>query len=89
MTLGWVMTLKVHQNQTSMLLSMSHVSHNLSMNCISILAEAPAPIVQPLPQDKASLLRHLEKTNPEALALARDWDDVACKLTQAESKLAK
>ncbi|KAI0923237.1 hypothetical protein AcV5_007441 [Taiwanofungus camphoratus] len=54
-----------------------------------ILAEAPAPIVQPLPQDKASLLRHLEKTNPEALALARDWDDVACKLTQAESKLAK
>ncbi|KAF8349315.1 Sas10 C-terminal domain-containing protein [Amanita rubescens] len=42
---------------------------------IDDLAE-PAPVVLPaLPNDKKSLLRHLEKNNPEALALARDWED--------------
>jgi hypothetical protein len=47
--------------------------------------QAPAP----LPQDKAALLRHLEKTSPETLALARDWEDVAWALTTAQAKLDK
>jgi hypothetical protein len=42
---------------------------------LSDLAD-PAPVVLPaLPNDKKSLMRHLEKNSPEALALARDWDD--------------
>lgn len=53
-----------------------------------------APIViSALPTDKKLLLRHLEKTSPEALALARDWDETAQlvhatreKIEQIESK---
>ncbi|KAI0632439.1 Sas10 C-terminal domain-containing protein [Trametes polyzona] len=53
------------------------------------LDEPTQPALQPLPQDKQSLLRHLEKTNPEALALANDWDDVAHSLVKAQAKIAK
>ncbi|KAG8775696.1 hypothetical protein FRC12_001325 [Ceratobasidium sp. 428] len=35
------------------------------------------PVTPPLPTDKASLLRHMEKHDPLALALARDWEDTA------------
>ncbi|EED81030.1 predicted protein [Postia placenta Mad-698-R] len=52
-----------------------------------VLTDLPAPAVQPLPQDKPSLLRHLEKTSPESLALARDWDDIARQLLQTQVKL--
>ncbi|KAH8104786.1 Sas10 C-terminal domain-containing protein [Cristinia sonorae] len=52
-----------------------------------ILEESTAPSIQTLPQDKQSLLRHLEKTNAEALALARDWDDVAYTLTETQAKM--
>ncbi|RPD77455.1 hypothetical protein L226DRAFT_610763 [Lentinus tigrinus ALCF2SS1-7] len=45
--------------------------------------------VQQLPQDKQSLLRHLEKTNPEALALAHDWEDVAHSLVTSKAKIDK
>ncbi len=55
----------------------------------SIADEFTAPAAQPLPQDKQSLLRHLEKTNPEALALANDWDDVAHSLVKAQANIAK
>lgn len=59
-----------------------------STNCIpSILEEPVAPTIQTLPQDKPSLLRHMEKTNPEALALARDWEDVAYTLTETQAKI--
>ncbi|OJT08075.1 Something about silencing protein 10 [Trametes pubescens] len=54
-----------------------------------IADEFTAPAAQPLPQDKQSLLRHLEKTNPEALALANDWDDVAHSLVKAQANIAK
>ncbi|KAI9061326.1 hypothetical protein FKP32DRAFT_1654630 [Trametes sanguinea] len=54
-----------------------------------IVDEPAQPTVQQLPQDKQSLLRHLEKTNPEALALANDWDDVAHSLVKAQAKIAK
>ncbi|KAI0357424.1 hypothetical protein OH77DRAFT_1422279 [Trametes cingulata] len=54
-----------------------------------IVDEPAQPAVQPLPQDKQSLLRHLEKMNPEALALANDWDDVAHSLVKAQNKIAK
>jgi U3 small nucleolar RNA-associated protein 3 len=36
-----------------------------------------------------SLLRHLEKNNPEALALAGDWDDSAQNLFTTRAKLDK
>ncbi|KAK7690394.1 hypothetical protein QCA50_007052 [Cerrena zonata] len=52
-----------------------------------ILAEPQEPIVQTLPQDKEGLLRHLEKTNPESLALARDWDDTARSLMKAQAAM--
>ena len=53
----------------------------------SFLAEPIAPVMPSLPQDKASLIRHLEKTNPEALALARDWEDTAFALTETQEKI--
>lgn len=31
----------------------------------------------------------MEKTNPESLALARDWDDTAWSLVKAQAKLKK
>ncbi|KAI0328872.1 hypothetical protein GY45DRAFT_1325725 [Cubamyces sp. BRFM 1775] len=55
----------------------------------AIVDEPTQPAVQALPQDKPSLLRHLEKTNPEALALANDWDDVAHSLVKTQAKIAK
>ncbi|KAI0647747.1 Sas10 C-terminal domain-containing protein [Trametes meyenii] len=54
-----------------------------------LVNEPAQPAVQPLPQDKQSLLRHLEKTNPEALALANDWDDVAHSVVKAQNKIAR
>ena len=39
--------------------------------------------------DPAAILKHLEKTNPEALALARDWEDTAYNLAKAKQKLDK
>ena len=42
-----------------------------------------------LPQDKSSLLRHLEKNSPETLALARDWDDIAVTVVKAGQRLKK
>ena len=42
-----------------------------------------------LPQDKLSLLRHLEKNTPETLALARDWDDISVTVVKAGQRLKK
>lgn len=42
-----------------------------------------------LPQDRSSLLRHLEKNSPETLALARDWDDIAVTVVRAGQRLKK
>lgn len=46
-------------------------------------------VILPLPQDKKSLLKHLEKTSPETLALARDWDDIAHSVIRAGEKLKR
>ncbi|KAJ7175765.1 Sas10 C-terminal domain-containing protein [Mycena filopes] len=46
------------------------------------------PAADPLPQDTKSLIRQLEKTSPETLALARDWEDTAESLTKARRKIA-
>lgn len=53
-----------------------------------ILDPLPAAIPA-LSTDKQSLLRHLEKTNPEALALAKDWEDVAHQLHRTRLKIEK
>ncbi|KIM43375.1 hypothetical protein M413DRAFT_444202 [Hebeloma cylindrosporum] len=50
----------------------------------------PAPSVLPPPAtDKKSRLGHLEKTSPEALALARDWDDTARSLQKTRDRIAQ
>ncbi|KAF8908932.1 Sas10 C-terminal domain-containing protein [Gymnopilus junonius] len=50
----------------------------------------PVPSALPaLGTDKQSLLRHLEKSNPEALALARDWDDTARNLEKTRQRIEK
>ena len=51
--------------------------------------DEPAQPAVELPQDKQALLRHLEKTNPEALALAHDWDDVAYNVIKSKAKLER
>ncbi|KAF9046408.1 Sas10 C-terminal domain-containing protein [Panaeolus papilionaceus] len=48
----------------------------------------PASTVE-LPKERQALLRHLEKTNPEALALANDWDDTVYNLEKTKAYLMK
>ncbi|KAJ7254352.1 Sas10 C-terminal domain-containing protein [Mycena haematopus] len=58
----------------------------------AITIEAPedsTPTEDPTPQDPKSLLRQLEKTSPETLALARDWEDTAESLIKTREKIAK
>jgi U3 small nucleolar RNA-associated protein 3 len=54
----------------------------------SDLVEPAAPVVTKLPEDRASLLRYLQKTNPEALSLAGDWDDAVRTLIKTQAKIA-
>ncbi|THH27040.1 hypothetical protein EUX98_g7152 [Antrodiella citrinella] len=57
---------------------------------IDILEDAPqpaAPVAEVTAADKESVLRQLSKTNPEALALARDWHDVAQSLAKGHTKI--
>lgn len=51
--------------------------------------EEPAPsiVLQALPKDKQALLRHLEKTNSEALALAGDWEDACQRLVKTQAQI--
>jgi hypothetical protein len=64
-------------------------SYVLFYNIYSDFAEPMAQVVEPLPQDKQTLIRHLEKTSPETLALARDWDDTAWNLMRSQTKIQK
>ncbi|KAJ3731009.1 Sas10 C-terminal domain-containing protein [Lentinula guzmanii] len=51
--------------------------------------ETSAPVIQPILKDKSSILRHLQKTDPESLALAGDWTDSASSLMKTKQKLEK
>jgi len=42
---------------------------------------------QAIPLDKKDALRHMEKTNPETLALAYDWEDIAAKVVHVQEKI--
>ena len=42
---------------------------------------------RPIPLDKNAALRHMEKTNPETLALAYDWEDIATKVVRTQEKI--
>lgn len=42
---------------------------------------------QPIPLDKKDTLRHMEKTNPETLALSYDWEDIASKVVRVQEKI--
>ena len=42
---------------------------------------------QPIPLNKKDALRHLEKTSPETLALANDWEDIAAKVVHTQEKI--
>lgn len=44
-------------------------------------------MTQQLPQDRKLLIRHLEKTSPETLALARDWGDAVETLARTQEKI--
>ncbi|KAI0301157.1 Sas10 C-terminal domain-containing protein [Multifurca ochricompacta] len=49
----------------------------------------PALVVttHPVPLDKKAALRLIEKTNPETLALAYDWEDIAVKVVRTQEKI--
>ncbi|CAK5270266.1 unnamed protein product [Mycena citricolor] len=53
-------------------------------SAMDMVAEA-----EPLPEDPKALLRHLEKTCPETLAIVRDWEDTAENLVKARRKIAE
>ncbi|KIK47218.1 hypothetical protein CY34DRAFT_799577 [Suillus luteus UH-Slu-Lm8-n1] len=52
------------------------------------LEEQPRPTIDLSLNDKKAVLQHLERENPEALALARDWDDTARNLIEMQAKIA-
>ncbi|KAG1742402.1 Sas10 C-terminal domain-containing protein [Suillus paluster] len=52
------------------------------------LEEQSQPILNVALSDKKAVLQHLERENPEALALARDWDDTARSLIEMQAKIA-
>ncbi|KAI3607630.1 hypothetical protein WG66_004982 [Moniliophthora roreri] len=54
-----------------------------------VFQESAAPSTVLLPQDQKSIVRHLERTDPISLALARDWTDTAQSLLKSKSKLEK
>lgn len=39
--------------------------------------------------DRLSILRHMEKTCPETLGLAQDWEDVVQSILKTDKKLAE
>jgi hypothetical protein len=47
------------------------------------------PLANALPADKDALLRHIEKTSPESLALARDWEGIASSIAKSQAKLER
>ncbi|KAG1852053.1 Sas10 C-terminal domain-containing protein [Suillus tomentosus] len=52
------------------------------------LEEQSRPLIDASSNDKTTILQHLERENPEALALARDWDDTARNLIEIQAKIA-
>ncbi|KAG2100395.1 Sas10 C-terminal domain-containing protein [Suillus discolor] len=52
------------------------------------LEEHSQPLIDASSNDKTTILQHLERENPEALALARDWDDTARNLIEIQAKIA-
>lgn len=52
------------------------------------LEEPSRPSIDASLTDKKTILQHLERENPEALALARDWDDTARNLIEMQAKIA-
>ncbi|KAK7048271.1 hypothetical protein R3P38DRAFT_2605963 [Favolaschia claudopus] len=52
------------------------------------LPEDIVPVEDATPLDPKALIRHLEKTSPETLALARDWEDTAESLMKTRQKVA-
>ena len=53
------------------------------------IVESTPSVLPSLPTDKKGLLRHLEKTSPESLALARDWDETARSLHKTQERISK
>lgn len=51
------------------------------------MLDVAAPTVKDVPKDKQSLLRFLERENPETLALARDWGDTAQSLMETKARI--
>ncbi|TFY68810.1 hypothetical protein EVG20_g3402 [Dentipellis fragilis] len=56
---------------------------------VDLIDIEPPPKVetQPMLQDRKAIIRHLQKTSPETLALANDWEDVAQKLVRSQERI--
>ncbi|KAJ4482243.1 Sas10 C-terminal domain-containing protein, partial [Lentinula aciculospora] len=54
-----------------------------------VLEESTTPVAQPVLLDKSSIIRHLQKSDPESLALAGDWTDSATSLMKTKHKIEK
>jgi len=66
----------------------SSLSYSQVYGSTSSLTEAlPKVATQPIYQDKKATIQHLERTSPETLALANDWDDIAHKLMRSQDKV--
>lgn len=61
----------------------------LARLCSDFLEPVPDVVTEPILLDKNAILRNVEKTNPETLALAYDWEDTAQKLVRSQQKLKK
>ena len=72
---------------TSFYLHFSYVLIRISLSDFWNPPEKPAAIDPTA--DKATIIRNLQKTSPETLALAQEWDDIARAVVKAEQRVAK
>ncbi|KAI0264034.1 Sas10 C-terminal domain-containing protein [Gloeopeniophorella convolvens] len=52
-----------------------------------LLEPAPAVTTQPALLDPKAAIKHMEKTTPETLALAYDWEDIATKVVRTQERI--
>ncbi|KAF8490792.1 Sas10 C-terminal domain-containing protein [Russula emetica] len=60
---------------------------DMEVNEDPLLEPAMVVATQAIPLDKKDALKHLEKTNPETLALANDWEDIAARVVHTQEKI--
>ncbi|PVG00257.1 hypothetical protein CPB86DRAFT_701576 [Serendipita vermifera] len=58
--------------------------HDSQRQNVTMDGEQEEPSIISIPKDPEGIVRHLEKTSPETLALAREWEDVVYDISRSQ-----